>query len=258
MVIAVLAARFALGLPPWLPARLLAVKLPPRFFPRRAGGGEQVHRRIERQLRPRWLWLTETVFLQRLHTGIVCAGALLLLLPLGGIPFTNTLPALVVVIGTLGVMERDAWQWRGVWVSGDDGVYFTVFAGVIIELGQRVALAGVLNEACVEKVCRSARARWSVTNMSTSPLPHGLSEIGQIAITVGDVTKATAFYRDVLGLKFLFAAGPNLAFLAAGSVRHHAHNPAGRWKRREEFPFIFQGHGHRRSTRGHRGARCGE
>jgi predicted enzyme related to lactoylglutathione lyase len=46
-----------------------------------------------------------------------------------------------------------------------------------------------------------------------------LSDIGQIAITVSDVAKATAFYRDVLGLKFLFVAGPNLAFFAAGSVR---------------------------------------
>jgi predicted enzyme related to lactoylglutathione lyase len=54
----------------------------------------------------------------------------------------------------------------------------------------------------------------------SSPVPFsGVSEIGQIAITVGDVAKATAFYRDVLGLKFLFSAGPNLAFLAAGSVR---------------------------------------
>jgi predicted enzyme related to lactoylglutathione lyase len=54
-----------------------------------------------------------------------------------------------------------------------------------------------------------------------------LSEIGQIAIAVGDVAKATAFYRDVLGLKFLFAAGPNLAFLAAGSVRIMLTTPEG-------------------------------
>src|SRR5882672_3356823 len=53
---------------------------------------------------------------------------------------------------------------------------------------------------------------------SPTPAP-GLSEIGQIAITVGDVAQATVFYRDVLGLKFLFGAGPNLAFLSAGSVR---------------------------------------
>lgn len=138
MVIAVLAARFALGLPPWLPARLLAVKLPPKFFRALLEGASKFIGVIERQLRPRWLWMTETVFLQRLHTGIVCIGALLLLLPLGGIPFTNTLPALVVVIGTLGVMERD-----GVAVAVAYGclvatvVYFTVFAGVIIELAQR-------------------------------------------------------------------------------------------------------------------------
>lgn len=57
-------------------------------------------------------------------------------------------------------------------------------------------------------------------NSPTPPSPAtSLSEIGQIAITVGDVAAATAFYRDVLGLKFLFGAGPNLAFFAAGSVR---------------------------------------
>ena len=36
---------------------------------------------------------------------------------------------------------------------------------------------------------------------------------------MSDVGKALVFYRDVLGRKFLFSAGPNLAFLAAGSVR---------------------------------------
>ena len=60
-----------------------------------------------------------------------------------------------------------------------------------------------------------------------APSP-ALSEIGQIAIVVSDVAKATAFYRDVLGLKFLFTAGPNLAFLAAGSVRIMLTQPEGR------------------------------
>lgn len=45
-----------------------------------------------------------------------------------------------------------------------------------------------------------------------------LALIGQIAINVKDVARATAFYRDVLGLKFLFAP-PNLAFFDAGGVR---------------------------------------
>jgi predicted enzyme related to lactoylglutathione lyase len=55
----------------------------------------------------------------------------------------------------------------------------------------------------------------------------GVSEIGQIALIVSDVAAATAFYRDVLGLKFLFSAGPNLAFLAAGSVRLMLTTPQG-------------------------------
>lgn len=55
----------------------------------------------------------------------------------------------------------------------------------------------------------------------------GISEIGQIAIVVRDVAQATVFYRDVLGLKFLFGAGPNLAFLAAGNVRLMLTTPQG-------------------------------
>lgn len=54
-----------------------------------------------------------------------------------------------------------------------------------------------------------------------------LSEIGQIALTVSDVARATVFYRDTLGLKFLFAAGPHLAFLAAGGVRLMLTTPQG-------------------------------
>ena len=46
-----------------------------------------------------------------------------------------------------------------------------------------------------------------------------LSGLGQIAVTVADVAASTAFYRDVLGLRFLFSAGPNLAFLETGGVR---------------------------------------
>ncbi len=55
----------------------------------------------------------------------------------------------------------------------------------------------------------------------------GLSAIGQIGITVSDVPAALAFYRDALGLRFLFSAGPNLAFLDAGGVRLMLSTPQG-------------------------------
>ncbi|HSF16044.1 MAG TPA: VOC family protein [Vicinamibacteria bacterium] len=46
-----------------------------------------------------------------------------------------------------------------------------------------------------------------------------LSEIGQIAVTAKDIDRAVAFYRDKLGMKFLFQAPPQLGFFSCGSVR---------------------------------------
>ena len=45
-----------------------------------------------------------------------------------------------------------------------------------------------------------------------------LSQIGQIAINVRDLDRATAFYRDVLGMTFLFTV-PAMAFFQCGDVR---------------------------------------
>ena len=47
----------------------------------------------------------------------------------------------------------------------------------------------------------------------------GLEKIGQIAIPVTDIDRAVAFYRDVLGMKFLFQAPPGLGFFDCGGVR---------------------------------------
>ena len=54
-----------------------------------------------------------------------------------------------------------------------------------------------------------------------------LSEIGQIAVTVSNVDEALPFYRDALGLTFLFSPAPNLAFLSAGTVRIMLTTPQG-------------------------------
>jgi predicted enzyme related to lactoylglutathione lyase len=58
-------------------------------------------------------------------------------------------------------------------------------------------------------------------------MPAKVGELGQIAITVSDVAKALVFYRDVLGLTFLFSPGPTLAFVSAGSVRLMLSTPQG-------------------------------
>jgi predicted enzyme related to lactoylglutathione lyase len=62
-----------------------------------------------------------------------------------------------------------------------------------------------------------------------NPEPR-LSEIRQIAINVRDVGTALPFYREVLGLTFLFSPGPNLAFLDAGNIRIMLSPPQGAGK----------------------------
>ena len=47
----------------------------------------------------------------------------------------------------------------------------------------------------------------------------GLGEIGQISIPVGNLDRAIAFYRNVLGMHFLFQAPPSLAFFDCNGVR---------------------------------------
>lgn len=46
-----------------------------------------------------------------------------------------------------------------------------------------------------------------------------LSALGQIALTVSNVDTAVAFYKDKLGLPFLFSAPPKLAFFDLGGIR---------------------------------------
>ena len=47
----------------------------------------------------------------------------------------------------------------------------------------------------------------------------GLSRIHQISVRIDDVDRAVRFYRDTLGLPFLFAAPPRLAFFDCAGVR---------------------------------------
>ena len=63
--------------------------------------------------------------------------------------------------------------------------------------------------------------------MTTTASGAAITGLRQIALTVSDVARSTAFYRDALGLTFLFAAGPSLAFLDVGGVRLMLSTPEG-------------------------------
>ena len=76
-------------------------------------------------------------------------------------------------------------------------------------------------------------ARYPVTRthedrlMSKPAAGTDVTGIRQIALTVSNVEGSIAFYRDALGLPFLFSAGPALAFLDAGGVRLMLSAPSG-------------------------------
>ncbi len=105
-MIFVIAGCFALGREPWLPQGLLQTRLPLKFFGWVAEGASRIISWLEYLLRPRWLRVTGSRRLIRLHATMVAFSAGLLLVP-APIPFSNTLPALSILFGTAGTMERD-------------------------------------------------------------------------------------------------------------------------------------------------------
>jgi predicted enzyme related to lactoylglutathione lyase len=54
--------------------------------------------------------------------------------------------------------------------------------------------------------------------MTANAPSFGLSQIGQISINVHEIERAVTFYRDALGIQFLFKV-PNMAFFGAAGIR---------------------------------------
>lgn len=106
IIIAIVGLRIACGLSPWLPRRLMAVRLPARWLPGLFRAAQRPVRFIERHLRPNFTFLVQTPALRQLHGVLIMLCGLLLLLPLP-IPFTNLFPALAVALLACALLERD-------------------------------------------------------------------------------------------------------------------------------------------------------
>ena len=75
----------------------------------------------------------------------------------------------------------------------------------------------------------------------TDTQPISLSQIGQIAQTVGDLERSIDFYRNTLGIRFLFQF-PGLAFFDCGGVRLMLSLPEGNVKPGRESVLYFKVH----------------
>jgi len=59
---------------------------------------------------------------------------------------------------------------------------------------------------------------FAVKGSTVNPANIGITRLGQVAVNAHEIDRATAFYRDTLGLRLLFTAG-KLAFFDCGGVR---------------------------------------
>ena len=106
LIIMIIGVRLAFGAKPWLPARLLNTRLPPKIFARVFAFTRKIILGFERLLRLRLLWLTATAGRLQIHAVpiVICATMLLLPLP---IPFSNVIPAWGIILIAGGLLERD-------------------------------------------------------------------------------------------------------------------------------------------------------
>lgn len=106
LVVLVIGARLAFGRRPWLPSFLLNREVPARFLNRVLAASATAIRWIEVIARPRLAFLHQQWVYRRIAGALIAGSGLLLLLPVP-LPFTNTLPALAVVLLAVGGIERD-------------------------------------------------------------------------------------------------------------------------------------------------------
>jgi hypothetical protein len=92
----------------WLPRRAAQRVLPAERLRSALRQGVRWLHRLERISRPQRLnWLADAGPAALVNNGALILGALLLMAPLAPIPFSNTLPALALLLLAIGLLQRD-------------------------------------------------------------------------------------------------------------------------------------------------------
>jgi hypothetical protein len=108
VVIFILGLRIALGMKPSLPGVVLCRQIPYRVLEKTVKFGLKLSTWMEKFVRPRMHFLQRWPGMINLIGLAIASGGFLLFLPLPPlIPFSNTIPALSVILLTAGLMERD-------------------------------------------------------------------------------------------------------------------------------------------------------
>ena len=92
---------------PWLPDRLLDRPLDAAKLSQAIEKGADRFGRVDRISHPRLQGLTQNAAMNRLAGLGLLLGAVLLIFPLGLVPFSNTLPAWAMLLLAAGLVQRD-------------------------------------------------------------------------------------------------------------------------------------------------------
>jgi hypothetical protein len=92
---------------PWLPDRLMDRELDAVKLSAILRRGANVVARVETYIRPRAQALTDGSFASRVNGLALIFAGILLMAPLGLVPFSNTLPAFAILLLAVGMSQRD-------------------------------------------------------------------------------------------------------------------------------------------------------
>lgn len=92
---------------PWLPGRIMQRSVDTAALVAALGRGSNLLRRLDGVLRPRFAALTEGALVNRMNGLALLLACVLLIFPLGLVPFSNTLPGWAILLLAAGSLQRD-------------------------------------------------------------------------------------------------------------------------------------------------------
>jgi len=105
--IALIAVAIIFNRLPWLPEKILDRPIATEKLIPVLNKGLSIVSRIDRLTRPRLLRFTSGAVINRINAVVLLYAAVVMMLPLGIIPFSNTLPALSILLTSTGMVQRD-------------------------------------------------------------------------------------------------------------------------------------------------------
>ncbi|WHA40181.1 exopolysaccharide biosynthesis protein [Agrobacterium larrymoorei] len=92
---------------PWLPKRILDKEMETARLVPALQKGVNIVSKLDRFIRPRLPAITTGLVMNRVNGLAIMAAGILLMMPLGFIPFSNTLPGVAILLFSAGMIQRD-------------------------------------------------------------------------------------------------------------------------------------------------------